>query len=343
MIVSLIDEAVGSGARQHMACKELGVSFRSIQRWRKRPEQEDQRRGPSQAPANKLSRVEREQVLETINSPGYRDLSPKQIVPKLADEGQYLASESTMYRLLEQQDQLTHRERSRPRQSHRPKAHVATGPNQVWSWDITYLRGPVLGTFFFLYMILDVWSRKIVGWQVHEHENADFASELFCDSCTELNVDAQGLVLHSDNGGPQKGATMLATLQRLGVIASFSRPHVSDDNPYSEALFRTVKYRPEYPSKPFASLEEARAWVAAFAHWYNTQHLHSSIRFVTPDDRHFGREGRILRKRRWVYEQARRLNPNRWSGQTRNWDPVEEVFLNPEPRGRNNTVSSKAA
>lgn len=343
MILSLIDEAVGSGARQERACQELGLSLRSVQRWRKQPEQEDRRRGPAKTPANKLSETERQQVLETINSPEYRDLSPKQIVPKLADKGHYLASESTMYRLLSEHEQLAHRERSKPRSSKRPPSHVATGPNQVWSWDITYMRGPVLGTFFYLYMILDVWSRKIVGWQVHERECSDFASELFSQTCADLNVDPLGLALHSDNGGPQKGATMLATLQLLGVVPSFSRPRVSDDNPYSEALFRTVKYRPEYPSKPFASLEEARAWVAAFVHWYNTQHLHSAIQFVTPDDRHYGKEKRILNKRSYVYEQARKRNPNRWSGQSRNWNPVKEVFLNPEPRGENNRASSKAA
>ena len=304
---------------------------------------EDQRRGPTRAPANKLSETERQQVQETLNSRKYRDLSPKQIVPKLADEGRYLASESTMYRLLSEQGQLTHRQRSKPRSRKRPKPHVATGPNQVWSWDITYMRGPALGRFFYLYMILDVWSRKVVGWQVHEREDSDLSSELFSQACADLHVDPLGLVLHSDNGGPQKGATMLATLQRLGVVASFSRPRVSDDNPYSEALFRTVKYRPEYPSKPFESLEAARAWVQAFVHWYNTDHFHSAIQFVTPDDRHYGREKRILNKRRYVYEQARQRNPNRWSGQTRNWDPVEEVFLNPEPRGEQTRLSTKAA
>jgi len=167
---------------------------------------------------------------------------------------------------------------------------------------------------------------------VHPDQSAQHAACLFCETCEELGIDPQGIVFHADNGGPMKGSTMLATIQRLGVIASFSRPGVSDDNPYSEALFRTLKYRPQYPSRPFASLEQARAWVAGFVAWYNTEHRHSAIRFVTPDDRHFGREEAILEKRKAVYEQARRRNPERWAGPTRNWTPVGAVRLNPERR-----------
>ncbi len=150
-------------------------------------------------------------------------------------------------------------------------------------------------------------------------------------------------MLHSDNGGPMKGSTMLATLQRLGVVASFSRPRVSDDNPYSEALFRTLKYRPGYPSRPFASLEKASLWVAGFVRWYNTEHLHSAIRFVTPEDRHAGQEGEILRQRQRVYERARRDNPKRWSGATRNWQPIKAVYLNPEKKTEENRLTEAAA
>ena len=158
----------------------------------------------------------------------------------------------------------------------------------------------------------------------------ELASRLISGVCAELDVDPDGLVLHADNGGPMKGSTMLATLQRLGVVTSFSRPHVSDDNPFSESLFRTLKYRPEYPRRPFATLEAARSWVAGFVAWYNTEHLHSAIRFVTPDDRHHGREDTILRHRNLVYEQARRRKPLRWIGTTRNWNPIGTVVLNPK-------------
>ncbi len=329
MILSLVDEAVHSGARLRSACHELGLSVRTIQRWREPSGGEDGRHGPQTVPANKLSVEERQEILETVNSPKFRDLSPHQIVPRLADEETYLASESTMYRLLREQDQLRHRERSKPATSRRPNEHEATGPHQVWSWDITYLRGPVRGSFYYLYMLEDVWSRKIVGWQIHEKESTDLAASLFRETCAYLKLDPAGLVLHSDNGGPMKGSTMLATLQRLGVVASFSRPHVSDDNPYSEALFRTLKYRPEYPSEAFSSLEHARAWTVFFVTWYNTEHRHSAIRFVTPDERHDRRDIAILAKRHRVYQLAREKNPERWSGKTRNWKPVEIVTLNP--------------
>ena len=331
--MSLVAEAVEAGARQERAADVLGLRARTLQRWRTQDAEkggEDRRWGPLSEPANKLSSEERESVVETANSPEYRDLSPKQIVPRLADKGQYLASESTVYRMLREEKQMKHRERSRPPTSRRPQEHVATGPNQVWAWDITYLPGPVRGRFFFLYLILDVWSRKVVGWAVHAEENATHASQLFLRSCYSLDLDPNGLVLHSDNGGPMKGSTMLATLQWLGVVASFSRPRVSDDNAFAEAIFRTLKYCPEYPSRPFASLDEAIAWVGAFVGWYNTQHLHSAIRYVTPDDRHFGREEAILANRQRVYEEARRRKPERWSGSVRDWSPVEAVHLNSE-------------
>jgi len=233
--------------------------------------------------------------------------------------------------VLRDEDQITHREPSRPATSRKAKEHVATGPCQVWSWDITYLKSPILGQFFYLYMIMDVWSRKILASTVFLKESNDYSARLFLKACFRLGINPEGLVLHSDNGGPMKGATMLATLQRLGVVPSFSRPQVSDDNPYSEALFRTMKYRPGYPSRPFSSLAAAQTWVDGFVDWYNTEHLHSGIRFVTPDDRHFGREIAILANRRDIYEKARQQNPNRWSKNIRNWEPVETVYLNPEP------------
>jgi putative transposase len=329
VILRLIDEVTAEGVGLAAATKVLGVSARSIERWRKQGGGEDRRRGPTSEPANKLSAKEREQVLQVVDSVEYRDLSPKQIVPKLADEGTYLASESTVYRILRAKGQLAHREKSRPA-SRKPDEKVATGPCQVWSWDITYLRSALRGCFFYLYLVVDIWSRKIVGWTVEESESTDFAAELFRRTCADLGIDPNGLVLHSDNGGPMKGSTMLATLQRLGVVASFSRPRVSDDNPYSEALFRTMKYRPGYPSKPFSSVEEARQWVAGFVAWYNTEHLHSAVSFVTPDDRHSGRDLLLLEKRHQVYERARRRHPERWSRHTRSWVHIEEVVLNPQ-------------
>jgi transposase InsO family protein len=343
LILDLLDEAVRDGARLKPACETIGLAVRTIQRWRKQGGGDDRRHGPHSEPPNKLSAAERQDVLEVVSLPQYRDLSPNQIVPRLADEGSYIASEATMYRILHEEALLSHREPSRPAVVWRTQEHIATGPNQVWSWDITYLRSTVRGSFFYLYLILDVWSRKIMGARVYGEESMDLAAELFEQTCQRHHLDPEGIVLHSDNGGPMKGSIMLATLRRLGVAASFSRPRVSDDNPYSEALFRTLKYRPEYPSGPFASLEAANLWVASFVRWYNCEHLHSAIRFVTPEARHGGQEVEILQWRQDVYERARRRNPRRWSGPTRNWDRIETVALNPEKKAEETDLTEVAA
>lgn len=346
MMLSLIEEAAMAGARRSRCSKLLGLSTRTLERWRSDKDNgkdEDarstlhlhstSRQAMREPPSNKLTVEERAAILETVNSAPFRDLSPKQIVPRLADEGLYMASESTIYRILREEEQLAHRGRSKPPVRHEgaaSRAHLATGPDQVWSWDITYLKTPVRGMFYYLYMIMDVWSRKIVGARVYDVESAECSAALFSETCRTQRVEPTGIVLHADNGGPMKGATMVATLERLGVLASFSRPGVSNDNPFSESLFRTLKYRPEYPSKPFADLEAARNWVMGFVRWYNTQHLHSAIRFVTPEDRHAGREAAILAGRQVVYERARCERQKRWSGAVRNWDLITEVHLNPD-------------
>jgi transposase InsO family protein len=343
MIMGLINEALESGARLSPAAEIMGLSARTIIRWRLSKNCMDKRNGPHKTPSNKLSNQERQKVLKVANSPEYRDLSPNQIVPKLADMGIYLASESTFYRIMRDEELINHREPSTPASSPRPKEHVATGPCQVWSWDITYLKTDVRGIFFYLYMIMDVWSRKIVAAKVFEKECMEHSSILFAQACMRHGVEQDQLVLHADNGGPMKGSTMSATLHTLGVIPSYSRPKVSNDNPFSESLFRTMKYRPEYPSKPFSSIEGAQLWVDGFVHWYNSEHLHSSIRFVTPDDRHYGREDQILSERHRIYNEAKKRMPNRWSGSTRNWEPVKIVWLNPEKSSDNSTVMLQAA
>ena len=332
MILGLLDEALTGGARLARACEVLEIDPRTPQRWKRNGIGDDRRAGPLTQPANALTAAERARILEIANTPEFRDKSPKQIVPILADRDQYLASEATFYRVLRTARQIHHRATSKaPSKRHRPEAYAAMGPNEVWSWDITYLRSALRGSFFYLYMVLDIWSRKIVGFEVHEQESSDFAAWLLEASCDAEGVPSGSLVLHSDNGAPMKGATMLAKLQQLGVATSFSRPRVSNDNPFSESAFRTAKYRPDFPSKPFASLEEARSWAATFVRWYNTEHLHSSINFVTPDDRHAGRHVEMLETREQVYAEAKQRHPNRWSGDTRDWSPVQTVNLNPEP------------
>ena len=332
MILGLLDEAVADGARLAPACEVVGMDPRTVQRWRRQGVGDDRRAGPLTKPKSALSGTERARVLNLVNSPEYRDKSPKQIVPLLADRGEYVASESTVYRILRAEGQLKHRATSEaPAKRHRPEPLTATGPNQVWSWDITYLKSAVRGSFFYLYMVLDVWSRKIVGFEVHDTECSKLAAWLLEASCSAERVREGVLSLHSDNGGPMKGATMLAKLQDLGVAASFSRPSVSNDNPFSESAFRTAKYRPDFPSRPFADLDAARTWAREFVRWYNDEHLHSSIRFVTPSDRHNGHDQRILDARAEVYEKARARHPERWSADPRDWSRVNTVTLNPLP------------
>jgi len=334
--IELIAEAVESGARRFRACAVLEIDVRTLQRWEKslveKQELADKRKASAagREPANKLSQKEREVIVSLCKKPEYQSLPPSQIVPRLADLGIYIASESSFYRVLREADLQHRRGRSQaPRTVPRPEGFLATGPNQLWSWDITYLASSIRGAFFRLYLVLDVFSRNIVGWEVHESETAEHASVLIRKACLAEGIHQSGLVLHADNGGPMKGATMLATLQKLGVVPSFSRPSVSDDNPYSESLFRTLKYTPAYPNKPFKSIEAARQWVHGFVQWYNEEHRHSAIRYVTPGQRHRGEDTGLLEQRQAVYEDAKRQNPQRWSGKTRNWCPVAEVWLNP--------------
>ena len=306
-----------------------GISIRTIERWKKGPPT-DQRCGPRHAPANSLTAAEVTAVLAVLRAPENAAISPKQLVPKLADAGIYLASESTMYRVKRRHGlRETRRPADRSGVTRGSATHAATGPNQVWSWDITYLPTTVRGRFLYLYVVIDVWSRRIVGWAVHERESADHAAALIQNICAETGIDSAGLVLHSDNGKPMRGSTMLAMLQWLGIVPSFSRPHVSNDNPYSESLFRTLKQTPAYPSLPFTSAGTARAWVSRFATWYNSEHRHSGIRYVTPDQRHRGEHHRILARRADLYEAARRRRPDRWTRRTRDWAPILTVTLNP--------------
>lgn len=330
--LDLIDEAQQAGARLKPACELLEIDIRTIQRWKKSPALEDQRHGPINSPANKLTAAEREHVLATTNSPEYRDQPPSQIVPRLADQGKYICSEATMYRVLHENNMAQHRGASHVKKRTKPDALVATKPNEIWSWDITFLRSNVRGQFYYLYMFMDIYSRKIVGFDLFEEQTAELASQVVSKAYCNEGLRAGNVTLHSDNGGPMKGSTMLATLQMLGVMPSFSRPSVSDDNPFSEALFKTLKYCPQYPSQPFESLEAARAWVEKFVYWYNNIHNHSGIKFVTPAARHEGRDADILAKRTKVYELARQQNPNRWSGKIRNWKQQSEVYLNAKHR-----------
>lgn len=267
-------------------------------------------------------------MIANATSKEFMDKTPWQIVPTLADRGIYIASEATFYRILKEERMLVHRGRSAPKIHVPPAPLIATGPNQVWSWDITYVKSPIKGKYFFLYMIMDIYSRKITGWNVHDSESMEYSSALINETCLKEKISKKQLTLHSDNGGPMKGATMLATLVDLGVMPSLSRPGISDDNAYSEALFKTLKYCPTYPSRPFQNIEATKNWVEKFVHWYNHIHLHSGIKFVTPNDRHSGKDKEILKARDLVYAKAKIKHPNRFPLKTKNWDMINEVALN---------------
>lgn len=329
--VKLIDEAVVAGARRHKACEELGVSVRTVQRWTQdggvcgdgRPD------AVRPVPANKLSDAERAAVLALCNEPRYASVPPTQIVPREADEGRYTCSERSMYRILHEHDAQHHRGRAKaPGHRGDARSHLASRPNEVWCWDCTWLPGPVRGSFMYLYAIMDVFSRKVVAWEVYDHESGEHASLLVKQAVLREGTLDQPLVLHADNGSPQKSATLRATLEALGIIASYSRPRVSNDNAYIESLFRTGKYRPGYPVNGFDDIDAAREWVGKLFRWYNHEHRHSAIRFVTPTERHDGREHDILSQRQAVYAAARKRHPQRWKNATRNWAPVGPVWLN---------------
>lgn len=329
--VNLIKQAVGAGARQSKACDELGISARTYQRWTQSGEVKHDGRPTAKrpVPANKLSVEEREQMLSVINSSAYQGRPPSQIVPKLADQGHYLASESSFYRLMHEHRLQNHRGRAKAPQRHALQTHQAEEPNQVWCWDITWLPGPVKGIYFYLYLILDLFSRKVVGWEIYETESSEQASTVVRKAHLSEGIGPSPLVLHSDNGSPMKGSSLLETLYQLGITGSRNRPRVSNDNAYAESFFKTCKYFPGFPYQGFAGLKHAREWVYAFVSWYNHEHQHSGIKFVTPSQRHAGFDKAILRQRKAVYEAAKARNPSRWSGETRNWDYKSVVVLNP--------------
>ena len=331
-----IEVAHAAGARLHLACQTAGIDLRTLQRWKARDGLAGGDGRPSSihpTPRHALDEDERARLLQVANEPRFADVPPARIVPMLADEGVYLASESTFHRVLREQGQSAHRGRAKAPQAMRPPTtHIATAPRQVWCWDMTYLPAQVLGRWFHLYLILDLYSRKIVGWEVHDSDHADHAAHLVQRAALAEGIAALTAkpVLHGDNGSTLKATTVLAMLHWLGIKPSYSRPRVSDDNAYAEALFRTAKYRPQFPDQGFADLDAARTWAASFVHWYNIDHRHSAIRYVAPAQRHDGSDHAILAARHALYSQARERRPSRWSGRTRNWAPIGAVTLNPE-------------
>ncbi len=328
----LIETTCAKGAKQKDACKIVGITARTYQRWIQNGNISADKRLNNNIPkSNKLSGTAKQEIIEMLNKKEYRSLTPHQIVPMLLDIGRYLASESTFYRIMREHNLLKHRSKSTPVVRKKPQELIASRVNQIYTWDITYLNSLIKGQYYYLYMFMDIYSRKIVGWQVHDCESSSHAAELVQDIAFKENITKDSLVIHSDNGSPMKGSTLRAKLIDLCIAPSFSRPRVSNDNPFSESLFKTLKYHCSYPEQPFESLQAARKWVDGFVNWYNQEHRHSSIKFVTPNQRHAGIDTEILRKRKEVIERAKKSHPQRWNGrETRNLEHIKAGYLNPE-------------
>ncbi len=354
-VIELISEANEAGAGLWSACVEIGICLRTLKRWRRAfvadGDGKDRRKGSPRLVVHRLSEQERQRILLTCNQPAYASLPPGQIVPALADQGLYFGSESSFYRVLHQAGQCHRRERARLTQEPRSVPRLrADGPNQVWSWDISFLPTTVRGVWLYLYLVVDVWSRLpgrkpacrrhwVVASDVAELESADIAADLVQRACLREHYRRPSgfgshqshqprLILHADNGNAMRGATLEWRLEEMGVLRSCSRPRVSNDNPYSESLFRTVKYRPDYPSRPSGSKGEACEWVAAFVNWYNHRHRQSGIKFVTPHQSQSKAATAICQQGADVYETARQANPTRWSRSTCCWRQPEEVWIN---------------
>jgi putative transposase len=349
-ISNLVEHARSAGARLADTAEALGISERTLRRWRAAEaagNSDDQRvHAVRPKPANALSEQERQAILDVCHQPEFASRTPMEIVPELADRGEYLGSERTFYRVLRAHRQLARRGRARAPKPRRPPAtHCARAPGEVWVWDITWLPAAVRGTYYRFYMIMDLYSRKIIASEVWESENAENSQTLIQRAVlAEQLVPVKTPVLHGDNGSPLKAGTVQLLMQNLGITPSHSRPRVSNDNAHAEAFFRTAKYHPTLNPEGFDSLDAARCWVHEFVQWYNTEHKHSAIGFVTPEQKHRGEDVSILAHRSVVYEAKRAEHPERWiKGKCRPWKPVVFTTLNPvSPREHERDLKKSA-
>jgi len=337
LAVSLILEAKDNGARLPKACDAMGIHIRTFKRW-KNETTIDKRKGASKTIPRKLSEQEEQAIISVCCSKEYCDLTPYEIYVILLDKKIYLASSSSIYRTLRKHNLVHFRGNTRKGVAkNRPPERVATGENQVWAWDITYLKSPVSGIYYYMYTIIDIWSKKIVGWCIDTVESYTVAEKLFTFIMKKYNLT--NVYLHSDNGNPMRAGTMLMTLYKLGIVPSFSRPRVSNDNAFIESFFKTLKYMKSYP-KYFASIEAANDWVADFIHWYNCVHLHSAIGYVTPEQKHNGEAAKIIEARNEVKRAAYESKKHRWSGKCAELIDVKEVVLNPSLERIEATIAS---
>ena len=307
------------------ACEALGLARATFYR-RRRPK--TGQRQPRPAPARALSEAERSEVFEVLCSPRFADRAPAEVYATLLDEGVYLCSERTMYRILAENKAVRERRAQRSHPNHPKPEVVARAPNEAWSWDITRLLGPEKWQYFYLYVILDIYSRYATGWMVAERETAGLAGRLIEESCLKHGVQPRVLTLHSDRGSPMTGKCTAQLLADLGVTQSLSRPRISNDNPYSEAQFKTVKYHPGFPGR-FGSIEEAKDFCREFFSWYNTEHRHGGIGLLTPGQVHFGRAPEVIRRRQEVLAAAYATRPDRFvAGPPRAAELAAEVWIN---------------
>lgn len=313
------------------ACDVLNVPRSQIYRQRQ-PKVEPT---PRRTPAHALSSDERAHVRETLNSERFMDQAPRQVYAALLDEGRYLCHWRTMYRILSAHGEVCERRLIRRHPVYQKPELLAEHPNEVWSWDITALRGAHKWEQYPLYTVLDIFSRYVVGWMIAERESSDLARQLVAETARKQGIQPDQLTLHADNGGPMKGKPLSQLLVDLGIIKSHSRPHTSDDNPFSEAQFKTMKYRPDYPDR-FTSIEAARTWARAFFAWYNNQHYHSGLNLMTPVSVHYGEAKAVQRQRQCVMTAAYQARPARFraGAPVVNGAPVA-VYINP-PKTREN-------
>jgi len=325
MAVTLIIEAQNSGARLFKACEVLEISVSTFRRW-SAGNLVDCRKGASKQVPGKLSLEEEQSIINICCSNEYKDDNPYKIHASLLDKGTYIASISSFYRVLRKKGLMTHRGNTKPAQCHsKPPEKIATGPNQVWCWDITWCSSDVRGLFYYAYVIIDIWDRSIVKWAIHDREDDALSEELFKHALRDNNYP--DVWVHSDNGNPMKGITLLALFYHLGICNSYSRPRVSNDNPFIESWFKTLKYNVSYPGK-FSSIENAREWFAGFVNSYNTDHSHSGVHFITPQQVRNGHYESIVAKRNKVMKKAKNKNPLRWSRHVKQLPVKHTVKLN---------------
>lgn len=309
-MIAVVAELVEQGVPVTKASAALGLARSTYYRAQQPASQKTE---PAERPRSSraLSDEERTTVRDLLNSDLYMDRSPYQVYADLLDNDQYYCSVSTMYRILAEHDEVRERRNQLRHPDYAKPELLATGPNQLWSWDITKLRGPSKGIYYYLYEILDVYSRYVVGWMIADRESAELAEQLIAETCAKQGIDPGQLTIHADRGSAMIAKSVALLLIDLGVSKSHSRPHVANDNPFSEAHFKTLKYRPDYPDR-FGSLPDARSWAQTFFDWYNNEHYHSALGLLTPADVHYGRAEAIREARQQVLQQAYQAHPERF-------------------------------